>query len=55
LGAVWDEVLLDKGEIVEVTREHGYVWSWEGDDVQLPLVTLLGTPPLFQGVNERFW
>jgi len=30
LGAVWDEVLLDVGEIVEVTREHGYVWFWEG-------------------------
>lgn len=22
LGAVWDEVLLDKGEIVEVTKEY---------------------------------
>jgi hypothetical protein len=30
LGAVWDEVLLDVGEIVEVTREHGYVWFWQG-------------------------
>jgi len=50
LGAVWDEVLLELGEIVEVTRED------ESRDmcgaVLMPIVTVLGNTS--QEVNEKF-